>query len=140
MPLATSAESVFGPMKRRSAKAGDPLGAGFYGFCPRETWAPAVNLYETTESYLVCVDLAGVVKDEIELSVERHRLMVRGTRAVPQQEEDESAARLRIHLMEIDHGPFCREVELPDNILEAKIEAVYRDGLLWITLPKKART
>jgi len=142
MAITTAAENVFGPMQRRTARAGDPPGAAFYGFCPRETWAPAVNLYEGSENYLVCVDLAGVVKEEIEIAVKRHRLVVRGTRAVPQPGEsaEESSARLRLHLMEIDHGQFCREVELPENVSEEDIGAAYRDGLLWITLPKKART
>jgi HSP20 family molecular chaperone IbpA len=39
--------------------------------------------------------------------------------------------------MEIDHGSFCREVELPHDVARDRISAVYRDGLLWIELPKK---
>jgi HSP20 family molecular chaperone IbpA len=39
--------------------------------------------------------------------------------------------------MEIDHGPFVREVELPDDIDHEAIRATYRVGLLWIELPKR---
>ena len=39
--------------------------------------------------------------------------------------------------MEIDHGSFCREVELPNDVANDKIIATHRNGLLWIELPKK---
>ena len=44
--------------------------------------------------------------------------------------------RIRIHLMEIDHGSFCREVELPEDVDRGRISASYRNGMLWIELPK----
>ena len=43
--------------------------------------------------------------------------------------------RVRIHLMEIDHGGFCREVELPEDVDKDRIAANYRNGMLWIELP-----
>jgi HSP20 family molecular chaperone IbpA len=45
--------------------------------------------------------------------------------------------RLKVHVMEIDHGPFCRDVELPQNVAQERIVAAHRNGLLWIELPKK---
>ena len=50
---------------------------------------------------------------------------------------DASDQRLRVHLMEIDHGSFAREVELPHDVIKEQITARYVDGLLWIELPKK---
>ena len=44
--------------------------------------------------------------------------------------------RPRVHLMEIDNGSFSREVELPPDILPDKIIATYRNGLLWVEIPK----
>ncbi len=41
------------------------------------------------------------------------------------------------HLMEIDHGPFLRSVEVPSSVDVEAINAKYRSGLLWILLPKK---
>ena len=46
------------------------------------------------------------------------------------------AKRVRVHLMEIDHGAFSREVELPENVDQGKIIAAYRNGMLWIEMPK----
>jgi HSP20 family molecular chaperone IbpA len=39
--------------------------------------------------------------------------------------------------MEIDHGTFCRTVEVPSGVEEEEIAANYHVGMLWITLPKK---
>jgi HSP20 family molecular chaperone IbpA len=39
--------------------------------------------------------------------------------------------------MEIDHGPFARNVELPSDVHHEQISASYRNGLLWIEIPKK---
>jgi HSP20 family protein len=113
---------------------------GYFGFSNADTWTPNVNLYESTTSYLVCVDLSGVDKDKIDLVVADQRLKIRGVRAVPTQPQEGCAApssRLRVHLMEIDHGSFNREVELPHDVDNQRVAATYRDGLLWIELPKK---
>jgi HSP20 family molecular chaperone IbpA len=87
------------------------------------------------------VDLSGVEKDKIDISWVDQRLMIRGHRAVPQCPSppcpDPDQNRMRVHLMEIDHGAFAREVELPPDVVKDRITARYTDGLLWIELPKK---
>ena len=91
----------------------------------------------------MCVDLAGVDKSKIDLEVSNSRLSIRGNRIVPNYEElDETTApetksKVRVHMMEIDHGAFFREVELPEHVAQSKIAAHYRNGMLWIELPKK---
>ena len=141
MPLSTAGEPPFGHMVRQMNKMLDQMHKGYYNFLPNETWTPSVNLYETESAYLVCVDLAGVDKDKIDVVIVDGRLRLRGTRAVPTHPEggepDTQGKRLRVHLMEIDHGGFSREVELPHDVHHEQISANYRDGLLWIELPKK---
>ena len=66
----------------------DQMQKGFYTSTPSETWTPNVNLYETARVYLVCVDLAGVDKEKIDVEVADQRLKLRGTRAVPTCDED----------------------------------------------------
>lgn len=123
----------------RSGKASDPMSKGFYSYAPNETWRPNVNLYENDTAYLVCVDLAGVNKDEIDVLVEDQTLRIRGARAVPMPEDlaEQQQRRIRIHLMEIDNGAFSRDVELPANVEKDRITATHRNGMLWIELPKK---
>ncbi len=116
----------------------DPFHKGFFGVPPADTWTPNVNLYESDSCYMVCVDLAGVEKDNIDVVVHNQRMRLTGRREVPaRQASDECNERIRIHLMEIDHGNFSREVELPADVDQDKIVAAFENGLLWIELPKK---
>jgi len=114
-------------------------GKGYYSFFSHEHWTPNVNLYETDLEYLVCVDLAGVDKEKIEIEVVDGRLRLRGNRNVPMWTDGPETpnVRVRMHLMEIDHGSFARDVELPQNVHHEQINARYRDGMLWVVLPKK---
>jgi HSP20 family protein len=101
-----------------------------------------------------------VDKSKIDVEVVDQVVKLKGTRSVPTFDPDAhegegptpgptaagtgaagSAAptehrRIRIHLMEIDHGSFCREVELPEDVDRERISATYRNGMLWIELPK----
>jgi HSP20 family molecular chaperone IbpA len=140
MPVMTA--GAFGNYNPQVSKMMEQLSKGYYGFMPSEIFTPNVNLYETETQYQVCVDLAGVEKDKIDIVVVDQRLTIRGNRPVPpcpaQAGCDEAEnVRMRVHLMEIDHGAFAREVELPDNVIKDQITAKYVDGFLWILLPKK---
>jgi HSP20 family protein len=143
MPQSAAADPPFQNLAGQTRRMMDQMQKGYYGFYPGETWTPSVNLYETGSAYLVCVDLAGVEKEKIDLEVHENRLRLKGTRAVPMRDDiasDESTEqdgkRVRIHLMEIDNGSFTREVELPENVDQEKIIAEYRNGILWIEIPK----
>lgn len=111
------------------------MGRQYFGFSPTDAFRPAVNLYETEQSFLVCVDLAGMYLKDIDVQVDKSQLIIRGTRTSPVAPE--GAKALAVHLMEIDHGSFCRTVEIPASVNEKQITAAYADGLLWVTLPKK---
>ena len=130
------AESFFGQTGRPGR--GDPFQKSFFGFNPPNAWTPNVNLYESETCYMVCVDLAGTEKEHIDVTVHEQRLKLTGRRAAPQRDvADPCNARPRVHLMEIDHGAFSREVELPADVDQSRITAAFENGLLWIELPKK---
>lgn len=152
MSIETATEQPFGSLARQANKLMDQMQKGFYAYS-NESWTPNVNLYETANSYLVCVDLAGVEKEKIDVEVQDQRLRLRGTRVVPRFDDvgevavepsdaaddaprDPPPWRVRIHLMEIDHGPFAREVELPSDANRERITATHRNGLLWIEIPR----
>ena len=111
------------------------MGRRYFGFSPTDAWRPAVNLYETETAFLICVDLAGMDENDIEVALEKSTLTIRGRRVSPMPPDGSRA--VAVHLMEIDHGTFCRTVEVPANVEDAEIGANYHVGMLWITLPKR---
>lgn len=141
--VSLASQPPFRGLSREMSKMIDQLQRGYYGFSPGETWQPAVNLYESDSAYLVCVDLAGVEKEKIDIELVEHQLILRGTRQVPAFDAAKEGGhpgegeKLRVHLMEIDHGAFARQVEVPADVAKDKIKATYRNGMLWIELPKK---
>jgi HSP20 family protein len=146
MSIEVASEPAFGNLQRQMQRMMDSMQKNFFNFCPSETWTPNVNLYETEGAYVVCVDLAGVDKEKIDVVVTEQKLTLRGQRVVPIMPELEviagdgggqPAGKVRVHLMEIDYGPFCREVELPADAAHERISAAHRNGLLWIGIPKK---
>lgn len=106
----------------------------FSQYAPPKGWQPAINAYRCANGLEICVDLAGVDKAEIDLRVEPGRLQIRGRRQPPEPEpcSDQS---LQILEMEIDSGPFEREVRLPADVDADRVTADQRNGLLWIHLP-----
>ena len=141
MPIQTAAEPSFGDVARQMSRMVDQLQKGFFGFRPNENWTPSVNLYEDEHAYLLCVDLAGVDKDKIDVVVVDNQLRLRGGRPAPipagHEHHHHGQTRLRVHLMEIDHGAFSREVELPNDVDRENVQASYQNGMLWVVLPKK---
>ena len=144
MPVAAATDETFGNLARQMGKVLDQLNRGYYSFYANETWTPNVNLYETEAAYQVCVGLAGVDKDKIELVVHNQRLTIKGVRPTPVKNHAEESGgepkqpvRTKVHLMEIDHGAFVRVVELPRDVAADQINAEHRNGILWIELPKK---
>ncbi len=134
MPVSAATDQPY--RSAPSGKSSDPLSRSYFNYSLNEAWRPNVNLYETDSAYLVCVDLAGVEKQEIDVTVKQHMLHIRGTRAIPTSKGLTEKSRFRVHLMEIDHGQFSRDVELPENVDQRRITASHRHGMLWIELPK----
>ena len=106
----------------------------YISFSQADAWRPDVNIYETSQALIVCVNIAGMKPDEFEVDVVDGALVIRGRRPAPVP--DAHGSEIGVHLMEIDNGPFCRQLTLPSTIDREAIIADYRDGLLWIHLPK----
>jgi HSP20 family protein len=107
-------------------------------------WRPPINVFQCASCFRICIELAGVQSDQIEVEVESNRIWIRGYREAPeplqQQELPLSAARkaVRVITMEIDHGQFEREVEIPAGYDHGRITTEWENGLLWIFLPRIA--
>jgi HSP20 family protein len=106
-----------------------------FGHVPSpEVWQPAINAYRCETSITVCVELAGVDKEMIDLRVEPLRLSLRGRRQPPEPCRTEQRQK-QILAMEIDYGPFERHLILPIEVDTEGVTAEQRNGLLWIVLP-----
>jgi len=119
------------------------LGPEFHPYRSRHAWTPSVNLYEDSLAYYLVADLGGIDPGKIDLRVEARQLVLRGERPAPRPPvgecgPDKASSSLRLHVMEIDHGPFVRAVEMPAPIDADKVEACYRHGFLWVKIRKVA--
>ena len=101
-----------------------------------QKWQPAINAFRCESAVRICVDLAGVDRSLIDLTVEPQRVLVRGARQAPEPSDDEGRA-VQMLALEIDYGPFEREVRLPVEVDVEAASAEQRNGLLWIYLPLK---
>lgn len=105
-------------------------------FVPRRgtCWVPPMDVYETSEEFIILAEMAGLHKDDIQVTVDRDVLRITGRRHNPIQDPER-----RVHRMEVDFGPFERTLRIRTPIVAEEIRAVYRDGLLQIRMPKAQR-
>jgi HSP20 family protein len=93
-------------------------------------WTPALDLYQNTDNVVAIVELPGMRKEDIEISLHDGMLTIGGERK-EETSEGQSATRT-----ERSTGKFRRSVTLPTRVDANKVNATYKDGLLTITLPK----
>ena len=94
-------------------------------------WAPAIDLYEDKDHLIVKVEIPGMTKEEIEVSLRDGVLSISGER-----KRDESHHQAGVYRSERSLGRFQRIVTLPKLVEAEKVKANYKDGVLTITLPK----
>lgn len=93
---------------------------------------PAVNVTENKTEYKMEVAAPGFKKEDFKLEVKNGYLTIAGeTKAEEEKKEDDKYTR-----REFRYNSFSRSFALPDDVLDAKINARYSDGILLITLPK----
>jgi HSP20 family protein len=96
----------------------------------RADWTPAADVYNRETEYVIMVDLPGIDRETLDISVDENRLWLRGARSV---EDDTQQRRI-----ERPNGRFLRRFgPLPPTIDQQSIKADYKDGVLRITLPKR---
>jgi HSP20 family protein len=96
-----------------------------------ESWTPAVDVYETRDSYIVTAEVPGMNRPDIDLTVEDWRLTIRGQRT------DRGASGItHFHQVERGHGAFARSFEFAEQIDPGAVSADLTDGVLTIRLPK----
>ena len=93
--------------------------------------APAVDIYEDKDSFVVKAELPGMKKEDIEVTLHDGSLSISGERKGEEKWED-----AEVHRSERFFGRFQRTMALPTPVNSSGIKAQYRDGVLTVTLPK----
>jgi HSP20 family protein len=117
----------------------DDLFKGFFvrplAFEPRaELLRMKVEVAEKNGAYLVTAELPGVKKEDIHVTIDGAQV----TLAAEVKREKEATENDRLLHTERTFGKVTRSFTLPQEVDEAKAEAKFRDGVLELTLPKKA--
>ncbi len=95
-------------------------------------WAPSVDISENETEFTLLADIPGVAPDDIDISMEKGVLTIKGERSSETVDEGENYRRV-----ERESGQFYRRFTLPDSADADKIEAKSEHGVLKITIPKQ---
>jgi HSP20 family protein len=96
-------------------------------------WAPAVEVFEKEDKFVVKADLPGVKEEDIDVSIEGDTLTIKWEKESESEVKEES-----YYCCERSYGSFYRSIVLPTTVDAKKIEANYEDGVLEVSLPKAA--
>src|SRR6184192_3332018 len=93
-------------------------------------WSPALDLYQNNDNVVAVIELPGMRKEEIEISLHDGTLTISGERK-RESNNGEKAERSERYV-----GTFRRSIALPTRVDASKVTATYRDGILTVTMPK----
>jgi HSP20 family protein len=102
---------------------------------PMRAFVPALDMYETDKAVVIETPLAGVKPENVQVSVQKGVLTLRGETKNEHEVEEKNYYR-----KEVRSGSFFREVPLPAPVLEDKVTAEFEDGILRVTAPKAKAT
>jgi HSP20 family protein len=93
-------------------------------------WSPALDLYQNSDNVVALVELPGMRREDVEISLHDGTLTVSGERK-RETSNGEKAERTERYV-----GKFRRSITLPTRVDANKVSAIYRDGILTVTLPE----
>ncbi len=96
-------------------------------------WSPSIDIFEKGDNFVVKVELPGMKQEDLDVSVSDDTLTIKGERSPESSVKDEDYYR-----SEIAYGGFYRSIVLPSVVDTKNIEAVYEDGILFVTLQRAA--
>jgi len=97
------------------------------------TWSPAVDIYETENELVMKADLPDLNEKDLDVRVENNMLTIQGERKFEKQVSEDNYLRV-----ERAYGSFTRSFSLPNTVNPEGVKADYSNGVLTVTLPKKA--
>ena len=100
------------------------------------TWRPAVEIKQTETEYKVKVQLPGVNKDDIEVEIDNDFMTITAVIEEEKEEKEQKDKNVKYHTCEFRYGKYKRTISFDQPIRSEESNAVYRNGVLTITLPK----
>lgn len=100
-------------------------------FSGLQNWYPSADISEGKDTYTVKIELPGVTKDDVKITLQENMLTVHG-----EKKQENETKRENYHRVERSYGSFSRSFRLPSLVKADKIDANYKDGVLTIVLPK----
>ena len=94
-------------------------------------WAPAIEVFEKEDKFVVKAELPGMKEEDIDVSVVGDTMTIKGERKAETEVKEED-----YYCCERSYGSFSRSIALPSTVDAKKIEASYEDGVLEVSLPK----
>jgi len=98
---------------------------------PLTGWAPALDVQENKDNYTISVELPGMKREDISVSLQDGALIISGERKAEKVDQD-----VEVHRQERFCGKFQRALTLSAPVAADKVKAAYKDGVLTVTLPK----
>ena len=96
------------------------------------SWTPAMDMYEKADKFVIRMDLPGLKKEDVDISMVENTLTIKGERKQPIEYKEEYQCN------EVCYGSFSRSITMPPSVDADKIEADFENGVLEICLPKVA--
>jgi HSP20 family protein len=94
-------------------------------------WAPALDISERKDAYLVTVELPGLKPEDLDITMEDGLLTIQGERQFTSESSEQ-----QFHRVERRYGAFRRSITLPAHVTAEGIQASFEDGVLQILIPK----
>jgi HSP20 family protein len=94
-------------------------------------WVPALDVFEDEDKITVQVELAGMKKEDFDISLQDDMLTISGERKSESEKREGESFR-----SERSFGAFSRSITLPSPVKAEEVKATYEDGVLTVTLPK----
>ena len=95
-------------------------------------WSPVCDAYEAGDELVICLELPGLQREQIDVRLDGDELVVEGSREMGREHEGE-----QFHRVERSYGRFSRRLRLPSTVDRSSVSAIFRNGVLRVVLPTR---